>query len=107
VGFEIKKYHRRLEGDAVMDENNLRELLEKLHDQIESAQSLDPDSLDQLRHLENDIRNLLERSTGEAVSPEPTVVRRLEESVSLFEVTHPTLATVITDVMVVLGNAGI
>ena len=90
-----------------MNEPDLHDLLEKLHNQIESAESVDPANLDQLRHLETDIRALLERSKVGPVGPEPTIATRLEEAVSLFEVTHPTLATVITDVMVVLGNAGI
>ena len=90
-----------------MNENDLHDLLEKLHIQIESAQSIDQENLEQLRHLESDIRALLDRSKGETLGSEPKIARRLEEAVNLFEVTHPTLATVITDVMVVLGNAGI
>lgn len=90
-----------------MDENNLHTLLEKLHSQIENAQTIGKDDLEQLRDLEADIRALLERSNAAGVEQPPTLFKRLEESVGVFEVTHPTLAVTISDVMVILSNAGI
>ncbi len=89
-----------------MDENNLHDLLEKLHSQIENAQTIDPQDLAQLRDLETDIRALLERNQPEESEP-PSVVQRMEKNIGLFEVTHPTLAVAITDILVTLSNAGI
>lgn len=90
-----------------MDQNNLHDLLEKLHSQIENAQTIDKEDLEQLRDLETDIRALLERSNVETIEHEPSILNRLQDAVGLFEVTHPTLALTITDVMVILSNAGI
>jgi hypothetical protein len=90
-----------------MDENNLHDLLEKLHSQIENSPTIGKEDLAQLRDLEADIRALLERSNAEGIEQQPTLFQRLEESVGVFEVTHPTLAVTITDVMVILSNAGI
>jgi hypothetical protein len=90
-----------------MDENNLHNLLEKLHSQIENAQTIGNEDLEQLRDLEADIRALLERSHDEVAEHQPTLFQRLEKAVGIFEVTHPTLAVTISDVMVILSNAGI
>ncbi len=90
-----------------MDQNNLHDLLEKLHGQIENAQTIGKEDLDQLRDLETDIRALLERSNLETVEHQPSMLDRLQNAVGIFEVSHPTLAVTITDVMVILSNAGI
>jgi hypothetical protein len=90
-----------------MEDQDLHDLLEKFHSQIESTQTLDKENLEELRDLEKDIRALLDRSGAETVQSEPGILQRLEEAVGAFEVSHPVLATVINDVMVTLGNAGI
>jgi|GEM_PF-1606325 len=90
-----------------MENNNLHDLLEKLHSQIEDASALNKDDLEQLRALESDLRALLERSNAEAAEGQPSVLEQLEKSVGMFEVSHPTLAVTITDLMVILSNAGI
>ena len=90
-----------------MAENDLHELLEKLHSQIEQTQTLDQENLGQLRDLESDIRALLERSQNQKLEPQPPLLAQLEAEISTFEVTHPTLATALSELMAILSNAGI
>jgi hypothetical protein len=90
-----------------MNNNELHDLLEKLHNQIEHSQSLSQQEIDQLRHLEGDIRGLLERSTDHAASSPPTIINQLENAIAAFEITHPTLAVTINELMAILSNAGI
>ncbi len=90
-----------------MAENNLHDLLETLHNQIEATQSLGPEELAQLRDLESDIQALLERSKDQAVEPQPSLLGNLEAGISTFEVTHPTLAAALAEMITILSNAGI
>jgi hypothetical protein len=90
-----------------MAENDLHDLLEKLHSQIEHTQTLGPEDLRKLRDLEADIRALLERAQNQKLEPQPPLLEQLEAGVSTFEVTHPTLAAALSEMMAILSNAGI
>ena len=90
-----------------MSDENLRKLLEQLHDELERAESMDEKGDELLRHLNADIQNLLKRSEkGKAQSDEP-VLERLQDAIDHFEVTHPTLTTMLSEMMTILSNAGI
>ena len=73
-----------------MNDDELRQLLEDLHQRIESTDTVDEQGREMLNHLSMDIRNLLER-TGEPRRDTSKEINRLEESIRHFEVTHPTL----------------
>lgn len=90
-----------------MSDENLRKLLEQLHDELERAESMDEKGDELLRHLNADIQNLLKRSEkGKAQSDEP-VLERLQDAIDHFEVTHPTLTAMLSEMMTILSNAGI
>jgi len=90
-----------------MTDENLRKLLEQLHDELERAESMDEKGDELLRHLNADIENLLKRSgKGRELSDE-SVLERLEDAIDHFEVTHPTLTTTLSEMMRILSNAGI
>ncbi len=90
-----------------MDDNDSRNLLQQLHDEINNIQSVDENSSDLLRDIDGDIRALLERS-GEHPEPvHPTIIRRMEDAVDEFGVTHPELTALISKVMDSLSIAGI
>jgi polyhydroxyalkanoate synthesis regulator phasin len=79
-----------------MNDDELRQLLEELHQKIEATD------------LSTDISNLLERTGHEQPTPETTSeVNRLEESIRYFEVTHPTLTATLSQMLNILNNAGI
>jgi hypothetical protein len=90
-----------------MDNNELRKLLLQLHDEIKNIQSVDEKGSELLRDLEGDIQNLLERSEENPVQLHPSIVQRLEGALNHFEVTHPALTTLISNLLDSLSNAGI
>ncbi len=91
-----------------MNDDELRQLLEELHQKIERTDSVDETGRELLSHLSVDIRNLLER-TGHEKPLHGTrgEVGRLEESVRHFEVSHPSLTAALSQLLNILNNAGI
>jgi hypothetical protein len=90
-----------------MDDNELRKLLNQLNDEIKNTRTVDKKGSELLRDLEEDINALLERSGENPVQVHPSIVERLENTLSYFEVTHPRLTTVIAKLLDSLSNAGI
>jgi predicted nucleic acid-binding Zn-ribbon protein len=88
------------------DQNNLRELLEKLHNELERVETTDEQGRERLRHLEADIRALLKRSDAEIEADEP-MLERLQDTIDNFEETHPRLTMMISQMMTILSNAGV
>ena len=89
-----------------MTDQNLRELLEKLHNELEHTEATDEASRERLRHLEADIRHLLERSGKRPEADEP-MLERFQDSIDHFEDTYPELTMMISQMMTILSNAGI
>ena len=89
-----------------MTDHKFHDLLETLHNELEHTQSMDEKEREMLRHLDADIRTLLARSGSSPVRDEP-MLARLQEAVDQFETTHPTLTKALSEMMTILGNAGI
>jgi hypothetical protein len=89
-----------------MTEQNLRELLEKLHKELEQIDAADETERERLRHLEADIRILLERSGEKDLADEP-MLERLQDSIDHFETSYPRLTMMLSQMMTILSNAGI
>lgn len=89
-----------------MTEHNLRELLEKLHNELETMQVTDEAGRERLRHLESDIRDLLER-TEESAETDESMLERLQDSIDHFGETHPQFTLMLSQMMTILSNAGI
>jgi hypothetical protein len=87
-------------------DQNLRDLLERLHSELEQTESVDEKGNEMLNHLDTDIRNLLERSERKEQSDGP-VLERLQETMEHFETTHPSLTLTLSEMMTILSNAGI
>jgi CII-binding regulator of phage lambda lysogenization HflD len=94
-------------GGVAMNDDELRQLLEELHEQIENTDSVDEKGRELLDHLSMDIRRLLDRTGHEAPRATSREVSRLEESIRHFEVTHPTLTATLSQLLNILNNAGI
>jgi hypothetical protein len=88
------------------ERQTLRELLEKLHYELEHTEATDEASRERLRYLEADIRTLLERSEEDADDDEP-ILERFQESIEHFETSHPQLTLMISQISTILSNAGI
>ena len=90
-----------------MDNQELRNLLEKLHSEIEHTQTVDEKGQQLLSDLEADIRHLLDRSMDTQVQAHPSTIKRMEDSLGYLEVTHPTLTTTLSEILATLTNSGI
>jgi hypothetical protein len=90
-----------------MENKDLRELLIQLHDEIGSTQAVDKKGTELLRDLEADIDALLKRSGDEPMHLQSSETLNLEDALSHFEVTHPTLTALIARLLESLSNAGI
>ncbi len=90
-----------------MDENELRKLIEQLHEEIQNTKSLDKKGQELLAHLDSDIQELLGHTEGEGSRIHQSTIQRLEEGLARFEVTHPALTTLISNLLESLSNAGV
>jgi len=90
-----------------MSDENLRKLLEQLHDELERTESVDEKGDELLSHLDADINNLLKRAGRGKTPADESVLERMQDAIDHFEVTHPTLTTMLSDMMRILSNAGI
>jgi len=90
-----------------MDDQELRKLIESLHAEIQNTHSVDEKGQELLVELESDIRKLLAQ-TGDGTPPvHASTLRRLEEGLDHFEVTHPRLTMLISKLLEALSNVGI
>lgn len=90
-----------------MNDQELCQLLEKVRDEIEAAQSVDEKERALLRDLDADIRELLERCEAEQAQTHPLLLQRLEEAVDSLAINHPTLTATLSNMMTTLSNAGV
>jgi hypothetical protein len=90
-----------------MDDQELRKLIEQLHAEIQNTRSVDEKGQELLLHLESDIRKLLAQTGGMAAPVRPSTLRRMEEGLDHFEVTHPTLTILLSRLLEALSNVGI
>jgi hypothetical protein len=87
-------------------EQNLRELLERLHSELEQADAMDEKGNEMLRHLDRDIRTLLKRSGTKVQADEP-MLERLQDTIDHFETSYPNLTMMLSEMMTILSNAGV
>ncbi len=90
-----------------MDDQELRKLIERLHTEIGNTQNVDERGQELLRHLQSDIRELLERTGGQGIQVQPAALQRLQDGLQHFETTHPALTTLLARLLETLSNAGI
>ena len=87
---------------------NLRELLERLHNELEQTESIDENGNEMLRHLDADIRRRLERAGAKKeTDADDTILERLQDTIDHFEASHPSLTQTLSEMMTILSNAGI
>ena len=90
-----------------MENKDLRKLLEQLHAEIEATHAVDEKESELLHHIEGDIAALLGHSEETVEPSEGFNVENLENAVSKFEVTHPSLTANITKLLDILSSSGI
>jgi len=90
-----------------MADEDLCQLLEELHSEIEATTSVDEKERELLRDLEADIRELLERCQSENIQTRPLTMRRFEDAIDSMAINHPTLTDMLSRMSTILSNAGI
>ncbi len=86
----------------------LREHLQKLHEELENTDSVDGDARELLGSLLADIQSLLDRSGEDDATHTPgSLADRLGDATREWETSHPTLAAAVGRVMDTLSNMGI
>ena len=92
------------------NDQQIRQTLLELSQELEHTTALDENQRVAIRHLMADIQELLNRS-DEGVSPryQPSqpFLARLRKAVTLFEVSHPTLTSLVENTLDILVFAGI
>ena len=78
-------------------------LLEQVHAELQKVEQVDEEKLKLLQTLEQDVQALLRKSEVES----PSILERMQKAIDQFEVEHPTLTTLLSEVSTVLSNAGI
>lgn len=86
-----------------MENTELEKLLESLRQELQRAEGMDEKGVELLRNLDADIHHLLAHSEKSSA----TMFDGWRDTVEHFEVTHPTLTRLISDLMSTLNNAGI
>lgn len=87
-----------------MSDEELRELVARLHTRLGRAKSLDAESRTLLAAAARDIETTLARRDGSNPTKAPG---RLEALAVRFEADHPAIAEVLRDIVDTLGRAGI
>ena len=89
-----------------MTDTKLATLLEKIHRELGQTEAVDEKGRELLRKLDADIHELLGRSGTSGASSNPSMLGRLREAITHFEATHPTLTSILSEMVTTLSNAG-
>ncbi|HEX9012320.1 MAG TPA: DUF4404 family protein [Anaerolineaceae bacterium] len=92
-------------SDPKPNDRQIRQMLTQLHDELERASTLDEDERAMMRHLMADIQETLKHGAG--IKANQSFLARLQESIDLLEVNHPTLTATIEKALETLSMAGI
>jgi len=84
----------------------IRSALAELHEQLESADPVDPDLLKLLRTVSDDIRGALEEA-GESGEQERSLTDRISDLALHFETSHPLIAATLNRLTHNLSSMGI
>ena len=86
-----------------MTYQNLRELLEQLHNELERTSSVDEKGREMLGHINADIQKFLDPSEDD----DDTLFDRIQDAIDHFEVDHPAITSALSQILNALSNAGI
>jgi hypothetical protein len=90
-----------------MDAIELRKLIEQLQKEIKNTKIVNEKDQEMLVQLDLEIHEFLGRNEGNEVHIHPTTIKRLEDGISHFEASHPTLTMLLSQVLDALYSIGI
>jgi hypothetical protein len=88
-----------------MNETNLKELLKQLHQALEKTDSVDPDTLKQVKELDEEVNRLLE--SGSQGDEFDNVVDQAKAVETRFAVDHPVAERFLREIIETLSKVGI
>ena len=88
-----------------MTDKKFSKLLEQLHEELGKTKAVDEKGRELLRDLNTDIKKLLEQRGHEETKG--SMLKRFQDAIDHFEVTHPDLTSELSRIMTILSNAGI
>ena len=86
---------------------NIGSVLAELQNQIEKIRSEDEKGRTLLRDLTSDIKEYLDGFAKGEKRPKESFLKRLQETIDHFAITHPTLTLALSYALTILSNAGI
>ena len=89
-----------------MDATELRKLIEELQTEIQYDQSIIERDHELLSQLESEIRKYLSRTGSNELDININSINHLKEKLKLFELTHPVLETLISQLLDALRKLG-
>jgi hypothetical protein len=90
-----------------MDDSELRQTLEKLHQELEQTDDLDDESRQRLQHLMGDIRTALDREGPSPTEHYQSLGDQLTDAIWRYEISHPSLTAALRHALDILSGAGI
>ena len=90
-----------------MDNESLKNELEKLHAELKKTQPGDQAQREQIQHLINDVQASLASSGENDSELHTSLTARLTQSIELFEISHPLLTAQMDKLLEILSSAGI
>jgi hypothetical protein len=88
-----------------MNEKSLQELLNSLHEVLENTEKVDPETLELVRELDEEINRLVE--TGSADAEFDNVVDQAKSVETRFAVDHPVAERFLREIIDALSKVGI
>jgi len=88
-----------------MNDKSLKELLNSLHQALENTEKVDPETLELVRELDEDINRLVE--SGSADDEFDNVVDRAKSVETRFAVDHPVAERFLREIIDTLSKVGI
>ena len=88
-----------------MSDPNLKELLNRLHDALDRTESVDDETLQLVRELDEDINRLIE--TGAEGEDYDNLVERAQSMETRFAVDHPIAERFLREIIDALAKVGI
>jgi hypothetical protein len=90
-----------------MDHSELRDTLEKLHQELEQIDYLDDESRQRLERLMGDIRTVLDREGPSSTEHYKSLYDQLMDGIQRYEISHPNLTAAMRHTLDILSGAGI
>ena len=90
-----------------MEDPELRDTLEKLHQELEQTDNLDEESRQHLQHLMADIRLTLDREGVSTPEHYQSLGDQLADGIQRYEISHPSLTVAMQHALDILSGIGI